>query len=157
MYSGKRSWCCTHCPPSERLHDDNCGELKARLESATKKTRLMSRTRSRALKHGNWTVATRMAVEELEAWYFGDWQAVCLAYPRTSRSICNEAKYRRSDEISGGTWEAFERVMRRAGYFEGGLRKIEAAREIAVHMDPSRNSSASFRSVRDVLKAMVSE
>ena len=48
------------------------------------------------------------------------------------------------DAIAGGTWEAFERVLRQAGYFGGGLPKIEVAREMAKHMDPARNTSASF-------------
>ncbi len=31
------------------------------------------------------------------------------------------------DAIPGGTWEAFERVLQRSGYFQTGLRKLEAA------------------------------
>ncbi|MBI3766152.1 MAG: HDIG domain-containing protein, partial [Ignavibacteriales bacterium] len=33
--------------------------------------------------------------------------------------------------------EAFEKILQKASYFKGGLRKIEAARAIASHMDPS--------------------
>ena len=58
---------------------------------------------------------------------------------------------RSPDEIKGGTWEAFEREMQRAGYFAGGLRKIEAARAIAAHMVPSRIRSPSFVALRDAL------
>ena len=39
----------------------------------------------------------------------------------------------------------------KAGYFSGGLRKIEAAEQIAPHMDPSRNTSHSFQVFRDAL------
>ena len=59
--------------------------------------------------------------------------------------------YRASDAIRGGTWEAFERVLQQAGYFAGGLRKIDAAREVARHMVPSRNRSPSFGKLREVL------
>jgi len=54
----------------------------------------------------------------------------------------------------GGTWETFERILKRAGYFQTGLRKIEVARAIAEHMDPSRNASPSFQAVRHVLATM---
>jgi hypothetical protein len=97
----------------------------------------------------------RIAIEELEAWYFGDWQAVRQAYPKAPASTPAVAAYREPDSIRGGTWEAFERVMQRAGYFAGGLRKIEAARTIAPYMDPARSRSPSFRAFCDVLTEMV--
>ena len=63
--------------------------------------------------------------------------------------------YRDPDAIAGGTWEALERVLQRAGYFRSGLRKIEAARAIAEHMDPARNRSASFRSFHRTIDQIV--
>jgi hypothetical protein len=86
-------------------------------------------------------------VEELEAWYFGDWSAVTAAYPRLSAGIPGRAQYRDPDAIAGGTREAFERVLQQGGYFQGGPRKIEAAQRIAPHMDPAR----SFQVFRDAL------
>ena len=44
--------------------------------------------------------------------------------------------------------------MKAAGYFTTGLRKIEAARTVAAHMDPSRNTSPSFRVLRQALAEM---
>lgn len=38
--------------------------------------------------------------------------------------------------------------MKKAGYFETGLRKIECARTIAQHMEPARNTSPSFQALR---------
>jgi hypothetical protein len=90
----------------------------------------------------------------LEAWYFGDWEAVRIAYPDVGENIPRHRNYRDPDRIPGGTWEAFERVMRRAGYFPGGLAKIEAARMIAPHIDPERNSSQSFRFFYSALAEM---
>ena len=131
--------------------DDECSELKAKLDHIAMDARLPPRLRA---PHKPYRVVNRVAIEELEAWYFGDWQAVRAAYPRTPATIPSQAKYRSPDAIAGGTWEAFERVLQRAGYFAGGLRKIEAARTIAQHMDPARNTSPSFRALRDALREM---
>lgn len=132
--------------------DDDCIALKAQLEAMAKKAKL--RTRSVAGKQP-WQLVNRIAVEELEAWYFGDWPAVCATYPRVSKGVVNQAGYRHPDAIAGGTWEAFERVLRRHGYFRGGLGKIEAARALGAVVDPLRNRSTSFACFRDaVLEAV---
>jgi hypothetical protein len=128
--------------------DDACVELKKRIETIAAHARLTTRSRSNAK---SYVVINRLAIEELEAWYFGDWKAVRAAFPRAPATIPRKARYRKPDEITGGTWEAFERVLQQAGYFRGGLRKIEAAREVAQHMEPSRNTSPSFRALREVL------
>jgi broad specificity phosphatase PhoE len=96
----------------------------------------------------------RLVIEELEAWYFGDWEAVRKAYPKVNATIPSQGKYRSPDAIKGGTWESFERVMKAAGYFKTGLRKIEAARAVAAHMDPSRNRSRSFQVLHEALAEM---
>jgi len=98
----------------------------------------------------------RMAIEELEAWFFGDWEAVRAAYPGVDENVPKKSKYRDPDAISGGTWEALERILRRAGHFQTGLRKIEAARAIAQHMNPAENRSQSFCAFRDALSEMTS-
>jgi len=109
---------------------------------------------TRSASRRSYVVANRLAIEELEAWYFGDWAAVRAAYPRAPETIPARARYRAPDAIAGGTWEAFERVLQAAGYFAGGLRKIEAARAVAEHMDPSRNRSPSFAALRDALSEL---
>jgi len=120
---------------------DECHELKERLEIAAARAGLLSRSRAA----GNpWQLVSRVVIEELEAWYFGDWDAVRAAYPRVSATIPNKAAYRTPDEIAGGTWEAFERILKRHGYFSTGLRKVEAARAIAANIDPASNRSQSF-------------
>ncbi len=121
--------------------DDDCEELKARLE--TMATGVGLATRSTAV-GAAYSVVNRLAIEELEAWYFGDWAAVRAAFPRVPDSIPTQSKYRDPDAIGGGTWEAFERILRRVGYFKSGLRKIEAARSVAAHLEPERNNSKSF-------------
>ena len=64
-----------------------------------------------------------------------------LECPRTSHvRLITETP----DAIQGGTWEAFERILKRRGYFKTGLRKVEAARAIASYSEPTRNTSQSF-------------
>lgn len=128
--------------------NDDCRALKDRLEDKAAKARLLSRTRSGG---ACWQIVNRVAIEELEAWYFGDWQAVRSAYPKVSATIPRREGYRFPDAIRGGTWEAFERVMQAHEYFRSGLRKIEAARAIAPHVDPARNRSPSFAAFREAL------
>jgi len=60
-------------------------------------------------------VVNRIAIEELEAWYFGDVEAICDAYPGVPRTLAQRNGMREPDEIRGGTWEALERVVQRAG------------------------------------------
>lgn len=68
-----------------------------------------------------------------------------LAYPRLPASLSRRRPYRNPDAIAGGTAEALERELQRAGYHKAGLAKTQAARDIAPYMDPFRNSSKSFQ------------
>ncbi len=122
--------------------DDDCRELKRRLDQMAADVGLATRSTGRAFQ-----VLNRIAIEELEAWYFGDWTAVRAAYPRLDANQMAKAAFRDPDAIKGGTWEVLERLLQKKGYFATGLRKIEAARMIARHMDPARNTSSSFRSL----------
>lgn len=131
----------------DRDHDD-CRKLKGQLEEAAAGFGL--RTRSQAGNPG-WQMVSRIVVEELEAWYFGDWEAVRAAYPRVPSTIPNKPRYHDPDAISGGTWETFEHILKQHGYFPTGLGKIEAARAIAPHIEPARNRSHSFALFRDTL------
>ena len=124
--------------------DDECQELKSRLEDICQTAGLRSR---RAADGSDWQVVTRIAIEELEAWYFGDWQAVRQAYPRVSR----RSPHRDPDAVMGGTWEAFERILRKRGYFKQGMVKVQAATAIGKHIDPARNRSRSFAVFRDAI------
>lgn len=133
--------------------DDDCRELKQRLERWVADAGLLSRSMAGGRPY---QVVNRLAIEELEAWYFGDWGAVQSAYPNVPHTVPLKAKYRDPDAIAGGTWEAFERVLQRAGYLKTGLRKIEAARAIAEHWQVPRNRSHSFGAFCDVLREMTS-
>lgn len=124
------------------MDQDQCDQLKSRLEEACTQAGLLSR---RAAGCPQWQVVTRIAIEELEAWYFGDWQAVCRAFPRISQTVRKRSRYRNPDAIQGGTWEAFERVLKEFGYYRQGLPKLQAATAIGQHINPKCNRSPSFQ------------
>lgn len=130
--------------------NDDCNDLKQRLDAAA----LEAGLRTRRQGPPGVQVVNRLAIEELEAWFFGDWEAVRAAYPKVNPNIPAKRRYRDSDAVSGGTWEQLEKVLRQGGYFRTGLRKIEAARTIAQHMDPQRNRSTSFQVFRNALREM---
>ncbi len=122
--------------------DDDCARLKGRIEKIGEEAGLQGK------KEGGqrqWQIVTRIAIEELEAWYFGDWDAVRSLYPKVKKTVAKVARYRDSDAISGGTWEAFERLLQKAGYFKNGLRKIEVDRALGREFKPSQNRSPSFQ------------
>ena len=126
----------------------DCHCLKQQLEDVVRDARLQLPSAAGGVA---WQVVIRIAIEELEAWYFGSWDAVHTAYPRVPATVPRRAKYRDPDAVSGGTWEAFERILQHAGYFSTGLRKIEAARAIAPHLDPWKSRSRSFAQFRDAV------
>jgi len=129
----------------------NCQELKRQMEDAAAAAGLISKTKA---KGGTFSVLNRIAAEELEAWYFGDIPALAAAFPGVSPHLGGKAAYRNPDKIIGGTWETLERVLQRAGHYSGGLSKIELARTMAAHMDPARNTSASFNCFAEGLAAL---
>jgi hypothetical protein len=133
--------------------DDDCQVLKARLDEMSARAHL--RCRRDADENGRFQVLNRIAVEELEAWFFGDVSAITQAFPRVPPTLGSRRGYRDPDAISGGTWEKLERVLKDAGYYAGGMPKIEVARQIAGNMDPSRNRSQSFCAFLQGLRLLV--
>jgi hypothetical protein len=123
--------------------DEDCLSLKQKLEQIALSVGLI--TKSSANSNQSFQVLTRLAIEELEAWFFGDISAIVQAYPKVSRHIVSQAKYRDPDAIKGGTWEALEKILQKAGYHKGGLAKVKAAKEISLHMNPKENTSKSFQ------------
>lgn len=128
--------------------DDNCIQLKQRLDQAAKNAGLLTRSVASGRPY---QVVNRIVVEELEAWFAGDWEAVRSAYPR----VPSRNPFPNPENIRGGTWEALQRVLQRAGYFPGGLRKIEFSRKVARCLDPDCNAAHSFEVFRDVVREMI--
>lgn len=132
-----------------------CVELKAGLEAIAREAGFT--TRSVAGEGGRFEVLNRLAIEELEAWFLGDVDALVSAYPGVPPTLARRESFRDPDAVRGGTWEALERVLQRAGYHHSGLPKVEAARRISTRMDPDRNRSRSFAHFRDGLRSLLQQ
>lgn len=132
---------------------EDCVALKQTLERHAAEAGLV--TKSMAAPGEPFVVLNRIAVEELEAWFFGDCDAIRAAYPRVPKNLENRAPYRHPDAIAGGTAERLGRVLNDAGYHKGGLAKVAAATDIAPRMDPARNSSPSFRAFADGVRELI--
>jgi hypothetical protein len=129
--------------------NSDCRELKQQLEAVAQQSGLSTKTQG----GDRFQVVNRIVIEELEAWFFGDWPAVKQAYPRVPDNIPQKSAFRDPDAIKGGTWEALERVLKKAGYFPAGLNKLQCAREVATHMTPDANRSASFQAFVQAINA----
>ena len=121
----------------------DCHQLKAKLERIAVEAGLS--TKSAPDSNDRYQLINRLAIEELEAWFFGDFEAINWAYPKIPVAHKKKSTYRSPDQIGGGTWEALERLLQRFGYHPGGMPKIETARRISEHMTPIRNCSKSFQ------------
>jgi len=132
--------------------EEDCKRLKARLEKICQTAGLISKTAAGTEQSAQ--VINRIVVEELEAWFLGDVTALRQAYPRLP-DISQKAAFRNPDRIRGGTWETLERLLQKAGYYKGGLPKIELAKTITPHMEPACNTSKSFQTFRKALLELV--
>jgi hypothetical protein len=131
----------------------SCTALKARMEQLAAEAGLVSKSAA-AAGHA-FRVVNRIAIEELEAWFFGDVPALAQAYPGVPLTLGAQARYRDPDQIAGGTAEALHGVLRAAGYYgRTRLPKVEVARRISPHMDPATNRSHSFCCFREGLEAL---
>lgn len=128
--------------------DEDCIKLKQQLEDIATKAGFITKI----LNNESFQVLNRIMIEELESWFFGDVEAMIQAYPRVKASLAQQEKYRNPDAIQGGTCEALERILQKAGHHQGGLDKPKAARDIAQYMNPSVNRSRSFQVFYDGLK-----
>ena len=134
---------------------EDCRELKEKLERIAHDAGFV--TKSNATSGYDFQVVNRLAVEELEAWFFGDVEALRQAYPRIPVNLQSKAKYRNPDAIRGGTYEALERLLIRENYYRRQIHKPTVAQNIAPHMEPDRNRSKSFQVFVEGLKACVGE
>ena len=103
--------------------DDDCVTLKAApRKDGRRRPGCVTRSQAGAQP---WQLVNRIAIEELEAWYFGDWEAVCSAYPRVSPTIPQRRRgYRDPDAIQAVRGRRSSGFCSRHRYFRDGLRKI---------------------------------
>ncbi len=100
----------------------------------------------------------RLAIEETEAWYFGDRNALTKAYPNSKTKVLNEYT---QDSICG-TWERLADALHpggsasiaKSGWPAAGELKHEWAERIGPLMDPDQNVSPSFGKLRDGLRRL---
>jgi hypothetical protein len=121
---------------------EDCAKLKQKLEQTAHDEGFI--TRSNSSQNMKLNVINRIAIEELESWFFGDVTALEITYPRIPRFLNRRKNFRDPDAIRN-TAETLERVLKGAGYYRGGLPKIEVARRVSLHMEPRRNISKSFQ------------
>jgi hypothetical protein len=101
----------------------------------------------------------RIAIEELEAWYFGDREALLSAYPNANKSIL---EHYQQDSICG-TWERLadalypggSQALKNAGWPSPGQEKCKWAEKISPLMNIEKNKSKSFQVFRDGLRALM--
>ena len=101
----------------------------------------------------------RLAIEEMEAWFLGDRQALLAAYPRAKKEVLG--RYRQ-DSICG-TWELLVdavhpggvSAIQRAGWPLPGQIKHGWAELIGPLMDIEHNQSLSYCKFRDGLRRIV--
>ncbi len=103
----------------------------------------------------------RIAIEEMEAWYFGDRLAIMAAYPKAKVDILQ----RYTQDSVCGTWELLadaiypggSAAIKRAGWPLPGQIKHEWAEKIGPLLDLDRNVSPSFGKLRDGLRRLVTK
>jgi hypothetical protein len=103
----------------------------------------------------------RIAIEEMEAWYFGDRQALTTAYPKAKTDILN--RYAQDNVCNTWEWLADaiypggSAAIQKAGWPLPGQVKCEWAEKIGPLLDPDCNVSPSFGKLRDGLRRLVAE
>ena len=99
-----------------------------------------------------------LAVEEFEAWYLGDLDAVKKAYPHAKNNVLSAYE---NDTICG-TWEVLadavysggSNALTQKGWQAVGAQKSIWAETISPHMNVEENASPSFREMRDQLRGL---
>lgn len=103
----------------------------------------------------------RLAIEEVEAWYLGDRQALESAYPRAKADVLS----RYVQDSACDTWELLadavypggSAAIKKVGWPLPGQLKHEWAEKIGPLLEPDRNVSPSFGKLRDGLRRLIAE
>ena len=140
------AWCIVVLRDEDR---EDCRAVKREMERIASDAGLVTRTAVREGAPSPFRVVNRIAIEEIEAWYFGDVDALHTVFPEVPITLAAREGFRNPDAIGGGTAEALERLL--ATRYPTGLPKREVARIVGPHLAPERNRSGSFCCFRDAL------
>lgn len=124
------------------LDADGVAERRlAALEAAAKAADLT--TLGQVAEGADFQVFNALAIQELEAWFLGDRDAIMVAFPRVKPHHFKGID--REPESHPKPNEVLWRILQAAGLYTTGKRKREWAETIAPHLDPARNTSTSFQ------------
>ncbi len=132
---------------------DNCRRLKQRLETAARDAGLCTKTTAAGTERIH--VVNRIVVEELEAWFLGDPEALTTGYPRLPGSLGDKVECRAPDSVRGGTCERLHKLLKDHGCLGDRFPKRDVAARVAAHMDPARNRSPSFNTFVEGVEALL--
>ncbi len=101
-----------------------------------------------------------LAIEEMEAWLLGDFNAVKKAYPKANSSVL----YGYENDAICGTWEKLadavysggSKNLSKKGYKTIGKEKSDWAEKITPHLDINNNKSKSFHYFVSKLRLLAS-
>ncbi|MBW1601382.1 DUF4276 family protein [Streptomyces sp. JJ66] len=129
--------------------NDDCATLKKDLDRYARQAGLTPR--ADAASTGCFDVLNRIAIRELESWYFGDWDAVRKAFPK----VVTEAPraYRGNPDLPAGkASEAFEKALSSSGVRIAS--KPEWGRRIGPGLSVEKNRSPSFHTFLSGVRAL---
>ncbi|MDO5065695.1 MAG: DUF4276 family protein [Propionibacteriaceae bacterium] len=132
---------------------DDCAEFRERLVAAVHESGLSVASHT-AKQDGQ--VLPRIAVEMLEAWYFGDPHALSQAYGSAFKNLSQKRGLREPDTIRDPARQ-LEKLLSRVHKHKGGLKKTELTNDLAPHFDVEENSSPSFQRFRDGVRFLAAQ
>lgn len=132
---------------------DDCAEFREKLVAAVGRATLDVASHT-AKQDGQ--VLPRIAVEMLEAWYFGDPHALEQAYGSAFKNMSQKRGLREPDEIRDPA-RRIEKLLSHVPKHKGGLKKIELTTDIAPHFDVEKNTSPSFQRFRDGVRFLAAK
>lgn len=96
---------------------------------------------------GRTDALVRIACQELEAWYFGDLEALSLAFEKEElRELGSKERFRDPDAIVNPATVLAELIP--------AFQKISGARRMAERLQPARTRSRSFRALLEAIQRL---
>lgn len=103
----------------------------------------------------------RLAIEEVEAWYLGDQDALLAAYPRAKRDVLGryvqDSPCDTCELLADAIYKGGSAAIKKAGWPLPGQIKHEWAEKIGPLLIAERNVSPSFGKLRDGLRRLIAE